>query len=169
MPNRFEIDVPHGASTLAVYARVQKPPVTGIELHLYDCTSGECFSYDFTLPSSSNPQLVVRRPKPGRWIAAVNAGPIPSAITTFKVDVLIAGRVTRHEIDRSHSASLRLPALAGTSTAGSNQKSNQVLLYELVDAAAERDEIDHPWETRSSLPKQWHTPVAIASVIRVIH
>src|SRR5207249_2854928 len=89
-PNLFEIVVPANAAALAVQTRTGKSSRTPLELYLYDCTSGECFSYDLAFPASMSQRLVVRRPQAGRWVAAVNAAPFPTAQGGFLIDAIIA-------------------------------------------------------------------------------
>ncbi|HKE56419.1 MAG TPA: S8 family serine peptidase, partial [Pyrinomonadaceae bacterium] len=51
--NQFEINVPPDTASLIVDARMLAQGTPGIDLYLYDCTSGECFSENYALPSAS--------------------------------------------------------------------------------------------------------------------
>ncbi len=163
LPNQFEINVPPGAETLALYLRGAAASAQTFELHLYDCTTGECFSYNFTLPAKPRQRLVVRRPAAGRWIAAVNAAPVPHNALPFELEEVIA------------TAPLAQTAGSGTQTPGARWTGTltlpprsavapgamRVLLVELVDRAIEHGEAEHPWETRPRLPTFRDRPVAI--------
>jgi Subtilase family len=167
LPNRFEITVPAGAATLAVQLRSTAPSAHPFELYLYDCTTGECFSDNFTLPAGPRQKLVVRQPRAGRWVAAVNAAPIPQTALPFELEEVVAmAPLPRTTTPRSQAPAaswtdtLQLPP-AATAPAGATQ----VLLIELIDRAVEREEIDYPWETRSVLPKLRDRPVAVGMSI----
>jgi subtilase family protein len=169
LPNRFDIEVTAGASTLAVRAR--RIDGSAIELHLYDCSSGECFSHDFTVPAANEQAFVVRRPAPGRWVAAVNPAPFPSADGRFSFDAVVTFDARR--VDDRHVTGL--PARATWTrnidlprgwreTAGSAR----VLLCELVDAGAEDDARAHLWENRAGLPNLADASVALgATMVRL--
>lgn len=154
-PNVVDIDVPRDTATLSVQLR--SDPSANAELHLYDCTSGECFSYDIGFPAAGAHTLVVRRPNAGRWVAAVNAAPFPAGPGGFVLDAIAttgapsrrASGGLRRSGDRWHEA---LPG--GTSA----------FLIELIDAALERNEIDHPW-TRTPRFTLRDRPVAIATAV----
>src|SRR5262249_52808663 len=83
LANEFEMAVPDAAKALVVRARSGDATEIPIELYLYDCTSGECFSYDIAFPAARSQVLIVRKPRAGRWIAAVNAAPFPTADGDF--------------------------------------------------------------------------------------
>jgi len=162
LPNLFDITVPPGAATLALQLRSVGPSTQTFELYLYDCTTGECFSYNFTLPAGPRQRLVVRQPAAGRWVAAINAAPTPQAALPFELEEVVA--IAPLQTIASHaqlpaakwSDTLQLP-LRGTAQPGTTQ----VLLLELVDRAMEQSEADHPWETRSVLPRLRDRPVAV--------
>jgi hypothetical protein len=168
LPNRFDIDVPSGAATLALQLRGSARETSPLELHLYDCTTGECFSYDFTVPAAKEQMLEIRNPKAGRWVAAVNAAPFPAASGSFVLDEIVTSGVRRYAATRSGR---RLPGERWTETLdiapGQTMQSSgtPVLLCELVDAAAERDGLSHPWETRKGLTNFAERSVAIGMAI----
>ena len=66
-----------------------EPAATNTELYLYDCTTGECFSYNIGFPAAAAHTLTVRKPNAGRWVAAVNAAPFPTAAGGFVLDEVI--------------------------------------------------------------------------------
>jgi len=150
LPNQFEIIVPEDASTLALQLRNADASDNEFEMYLYDCTSGECFSFDFTLPAASEQSMVVRRPKPGRWVAAVNPGPFPTKPGRFVLDEIITGSVQSHVRSGAPSPSrtkwterVELPV-----TPPMQENGTPIVLCELVDASMNREEEAHPWETR---------------------
>jgi hypothetical protein len=168
LPNRFDIDVPSGAATLALQVRGSARETSPLELHLYDCTTGECFSYDFTVPAAKEQMLEIRNPRAGRWVAAVNAAPFPTASGSFVLDEIVTTGVRRHAATRSGR---RLPGDRWTETLEiapgriDQPGGTPVLLCELVDAAAERDALSHPWETREGLTNFATRSVAIGMAI----
>lgn len=163
LPNEFEIAVPDGAATLALRVRSQDPHASSIELYLYDCTSGECFSYDLAFPAAKAQTLVVRQPKAGRWVAAVNPAPSPAPPGGFVLDEIIAMEKPRRSSTpmqpRAHGMrwtervdiDAALPAAAGKI---------RVLFFELIDVAAERDAAERPWENRPGFPTLPGRPAA---------
>ena len=166
MPNRFDIQVPSGAATLALQLRAASSGPE-FELHLYDCTTGECFSDNFTLPAGPRQRLVVRRPRAGRWVAAVSAAPIPQAALPFELDEVVAMPPLPHAAETGS----RRPAASWTDTrrlpriAAAEPGTIRVLLVELIDPTVERNEAEHPWETRAVLPKLRDRPVAVGMSI----
>jgi hypothetical protein len=167
LPNQFEINVPPGAATLALQLRGTAASVQTFELYLYDCTTGECFSYDFTLPAEPRQRLVVRRPTAGRWIAAVNAAPLPKGALPFELEEVIATA----PLPATGDSRSQLPAARWACTlplspmAAAPVGATRVLLVELIDRAVERNEVEQPWETRPRLPKFRDRPVAVGMSI----
>jgi hypothetical protein len=168
LPNQFDIDVPVGSTTLALRLRGVRPGADAVELHLYDCTSGECFSYDFTVPAANEQTLEVRKPQPGRWVAAVNTAPFPTSPGGFVLDEIVTSDPERHAASR---IGLRHPGNHWTETldiapprAGRSDVT-PVLLCELIDAAAERDAAAHPWENREGLTNFAERSVAIGMAV----
>jgi hypothetical protein len=167
LPNQFDIEVPPGAATLALQLRGAAPSTHRFELYLYDCTTGECFSYNFTLPAEPRQRLVVRRPAAGRWIAAVNAAPLPQAALSFELEEVVAMAPQ----PQTATSGSRLPAAQWTERLqlpplmAPQPGATQVVLVELIDRAVGRDEAEHPWETRSLLPKLRDRPAAVGSSI----
>jgi len=150
MPNLFDIDVPEGAEALVLQARALD--ATRLELYLYECTSGECFSYDYTVPAVTARTFVVRRPRAGRWKVAVNAAPFPRQAGTFVLDEIITAGVERRTVARGP----RPPGATWSETffaAGSEpsappprKDSHRVILVELLDNAVERETNALPWD-----------------------
>ena len=156
------------AATLALQLRSAAPDTNALELYLYDCTTGQCFSYDFTLPAATNHTLVVRRPKPGRWLAAVNPAPFPAKPGRFVLEEIITGNVQRHTATQPGA---RPPGARWTDTLeiplgrSIGPGSARVLLCELIDVAAERDAAARPWENRTGLTNLADRPVAIGTAV----
>jgi hypothetical protein len=169
LPNTFGIDVPAKAGTLSLLVRSEADQP--VDLHLYDCSAGECFSYAFTMTAKATQSISVRRPAAGRWIAAVHAAPAATAAGAFVIDTIVAGE-----------AGPRL-AVRGTSTRGARWSqqielgplpppvpgSRRVVLFELFDAVMDRDEQRYPWEKRPGVEQPRHHPIAIGSVIYPIN
>jgi len=165
LPNVFEILVPAGAATLSLDLRGEREKI-GTELYLYDCSTGECFSYNFGFPAANGHKLVVRKPNPGRWVAAVNAAPFPAAGGAFVLDEVIttgppvrrASSVARAGGAHWQEAVGELPALPVV------PGKTPIVLLELRDAALERAEAEHPW---AKLPrfKLRDRPVALGTGI----
>jgi len=163
LPNQFQIDVPPDTATLALQLRGVGASPRAFELYLYDCTTGECFSYNFTLPAEPSQRLVVRRPAAGRWIAAVNAAPVPQGGLPFELEEVVA----MTPLPETATSGPRMPAARWTGTlrrppiTPAPLGAMRVLLIELLDHAVERDEAEHPWEIRSLLPKLRDRPTAV--------
>jgi hypothetical protein len=157
--------VPRDAATLSLQLRSEREG-TNAELYLYDCTTGECFSYNIGFPAAKAHTVVVRKPNAGRWVAAVNAAPFPTAAGAFALEeVVTTGRPVRHTSTVARPPGARWqetidnptapPAVAGKTP---------VLLLELLDAAAEREEVEHPW-ARTPRFKLRDRPVALGTAI----
>ena len=169
-PSVFDIGVPDGAYTLSLQLRNETPGRGGVELYLYDCTTGECFSYDIAFPASEAHTIVVRKPKPGRWVAAVNAAPFPAAVGGFVLDEVIAvGMPSRYP-----SASARPSGARWTETVDigamppAERGRTAIVLLDLLDDAAERDEALYRWDPRRDVPELQRLrdrPVALGSAI----
>ena len=156
LPNVFDIDVPRGAETLLLQARALD--TTRLEINLYECTSGECFSYDYTVPSVSGRTLAVQRPRPGRWKVAINAAPFPSQPGTFTIDQIVTMGPKQRSVTSpprrsgemwSEPVALppREPKLAP------DERSERVLLIELLDNAVERETNALPWDDGGMSPE----------------
>jgi hypothetical protein len=166
LPNVFAIHVPLDASTLSLDLRAQ-PGGPKTELYLYDCTTGECFSYNIGFPAAGAHTLVVRKPNPGRWVAAVNAAPFPAASGSFVLDELVTiGTPVRHA-----SAAARGPRDGWRSAIGDVARlppvagKTPVTVVELIDLAGERAEAEHPWSTAPNYTRLRDRPIAIATAI----
>jgi Subtilase family len=164
LPNLVDIAVPSNAATLSLRLRSEREG-TNTELYLYDCTTGECFSYNIGFPANGTHTLIVRKPNAGRWVAAVNAAPFPTAAGRFVLDeiITVGGAVQRTSAARAPGEQWEdvigdvasLPALPGKTS---------IVLLELRDAALERDEAAHPW-AKAPRFKLRDRPVALATAI----
>jgi hypothetical protein len=152
LPNLFPIEVPENTGTLSV--RVQSGQ--SLEIHLYDCSSGECFSHAFTIPAHTHQSLRVRRPAKGRWVAAINAAPAAGIPGSFVIDTTLTG-VPRHGRAEGRVDLGTIPDRV--------PGSDRVILFELFDAVIEREEREHPWESRPGVELLNDWPVAIGSFI----
>jgi hypothetical protein len=97
----------------------------------------------------------------------VNAAPFPTAAGTFVLDEL----VTTGTPVRRTSAAARGPGARWQETIENitlppaAQGKTPVLLLELLDAAAERGELEHPWGTGPTDVRLRDRPVAIGAAI----
>jgi hypothetical protein len=148
LPNVFDVDVPRGAETLMVEARALD--TARLEVNLYECTSGECFSYDYTVPAVAGRTLVVPRPRPGRWKVAISAAPHPSQRGAFTLDHV----VTMGPRQRTVTGPPRLAGDVWSQTVAvppkgpnliSDGQATRVLLIEVLDNAVERETNARPW------------------------
>ncbi len=171
MPHGIEVSVPDNAAALSLQLRSEQPAATGVELYLYDCTTGECFAYDIAFPAAGAQSMVVRRPKAGRWVAAVNPAPFPTAGGAFVLEEIVATGTPR----QYKSKGPRVPGARWTETIESLNPAPApagpeapLLLIELIDAAAERDEAVQRWDPRPEVPERMRLrdrPVALGSAI----
>jgi hypothetical protein len=166
LPNQFVIDVPTGAARLALHVRDADPSSQSLELYLYDCTTGECFSYTFTLPAAHDHSVIVRQPKPGRWIAAVNRAPFPAGPGGFVLDEVLTFDVTRRRpaTDRPRPPHAHWTERAGIPTGSDHTEHMRILLLELIDAALDRETSERPWDDHPLLPKLTHRAAAGFSI-----
>jgi hypothetical protein len=158
LPNQFPIDVPEDTGVLNV--AVRSDDNTGLDVHLYDCSSGECFSHTFTFAAKASQSIDVRRPAKGRWVAVVHSAPVAGASGSFAIDTVLAGLPRRAERARRIDVGSLPDHVPG---------SERIILFELFDAAIERAERDHPWETRPLIEKLGDRPVPVGSVVHRIN
>jgi hypothetical protein len=164
LPNVFEISVPADAATLSLDLRAEQQKA-GTELYLYDCSTGECFSYDFGFPAANSHRLVVRKPSPGRWVAAVNAAPFPAAGGAFVLDeVITAGTPVRRASTERAAGEQWREVVGEVPTPTAVPGKTPIVLLELLDAAMERGEAEHPWAVLPRF-KLRDRPVAIGTAI----
>jgi hypothetical protein len=165
LPNLIDIDIPANAATLSLQLRCERQG-TNTELFLYDCTTGECFSYNIGFPAAGAHTLVVRKPNAGRWVAAVNAAPFPTAADAFVLDEVIAsGTPVRHASTGPREPGARWQESIGeVPSLPASPGKTPIVLLELRDGALERDEAEHPW---AKLPrfKLRDRPVALGTGI----
>jgi len=153
--NRIEIVVPEKTSTLQIRADSNKGS-SPLELYLYDCTSGECFSYDFRMPAQISHLITVRDPKPGKWVAMVNAAPMLLGKGGFTFESIITGSTATKPIPANGTVDLESLSAIQTPI-----RKEQILFMELIDEAAEEIEQTHPLLGESA-KKLKTRPVALA-------
>lgn len=164
LPNRVDIDVPEHAQSLSLTLRGEGDTKT--ELYLYDCTTGECFSYDVAFPAAASHTLMVRTPTPGRWVAAVNAAPFPTARGSFVLDeVITTGTPVRRTSTSALKPGARWREIFGTLPVSPAGSGVSIVFFELLDAAAVRREVEQPWNPHPRFFKLSDRPVAIATAI----
>ena len=166
LPRLVQIDVPAGAATLMLHLRSEHAE-TATELFLYDCTTGECFSYDVGFPAGQSHRLTVRQPAAGRWLAAINAAPYPTTAGSFVLDeVITVGTPVRHSSSIPRLTGARWKEVFDVVPAVPRAPvGTPVVLFELIDAAAERTEARRPWNPHPRFVKLRDRPVAIAYAI----
>lgn len=168
LANVFDVDVPEGASTLSLRVRADRPEDSDLELYLYDCTSGECFSYDIGFPAWRDQALLVRSPKPGRWVAAVNAAPFAAPGGGFVLEEIVAlGKPLAFPSEGAlEPGALRSVRVKPGARLAALPGWTPVHLVELIDAAAEREQTEvYPWVRRPGAIKPRDRPVAIGSAV----
>jgi hypothetical protein len=164
LPVLLDIDVPEHTGTLVVRARSDgREP---LEIHLYDCSTLECFSYAFTIPARDAQAIAVRRPAAGRWMAAVNSAPAPTFAGTVIVDTILARHPQPIPLPEGTSGVTSLPPLVDVgSPPPFSAGSQRVVMFELFDSQMERDERLYPWEDRAGVERLADRPVAIGTTI----
>ena len=156
--------MPRDAATLSLRLRSEQE-LTNTELYLYDCTTGECFSYDIGFPAARTHTLVVRKPNAGRWVAAVNAAPFPSASGSFVLDELVTtGTPVRRAPAATRGLGKRWQETIEQVSVPEMPGKTPVLLLELLDAAMERGEMEFPW-SRTPRFRLRDRPVAIGTAV----
>jgi hypothetical protein len=166
-PNQFPIDVPTNAAALTLALKGDQASSL-LDLHLYDCTTGQCFSHSFTLPAARSQAVVVHKPRPGRWLAAVNGAPFAQETGSFVLEEIVttgdARRIALPSPPRRTGDrwAYEVPL---ASTEDSPAGGRRVLRLELVDLAFDRDARSHPWENiRGRAPES--AAVGTATYIR---
>ncbi len=168
LPNLFDIDVPSDASALRLNLRATAPDGAALELYLYDCTSGECFLWDFTLPAVRARTMIVRSPAAGRWVAAVNSAPSPTRSVRFSLEEIVAtGSTQRVPLQPGLTAQsvTRTERLNVDALSPASAMHNEILLCELFDEAAARDAVSYPWEIHEGVVSLATRPVAIGAAV----
>jgi hypothetical protein len=167
LPAIFEIDVPAGAATLALQARRGRNG-SALELYLYDCTIGECFLHDFTMPAAGEQTMVVRKPKAGHWLAAVNGAPFPTAPGGFVLEEIVA-MPARRQVARTGPLPPRArwrETVSVVAGARPPDKGGQAVLWlEVVDRAVQRSEVEHPWKSYPTFPLLRQPPAATGTAV----
>lgn len=166
VPRVFDVDVPAGSATLVVQVHSQETDGIPLELYLYDCTSGECFNLDFTLPAAHEQMIVVRKPKAGRWRAAVNTGPFPGRVGGFVIDTIVATGAAHRSVAPAQMRARGERWTENTERMSSSNTAANGVLYELVDLAAQRDCIEHKWENRKDYPDMSDLPASVGMLFQ---
>lgn len=155
-PNLIPIDVAEGSGLLQLRAK-SNADANELEMFLYDCTSGQCFFWDYSGSAASEHMLTVRKPKAGKWMVAVNAAPTFGATGGFVLEKIVGGAAVRHALD----ANLRLPAVDVPPIADS--EGQKVLYCELVDAQLQDAE-----SKRRAITAAEDTPVELKNAAKPI-
>jgi hypothetical protein len=167
LPSLVDIAVGDGAATLSVDVR-RDGDGSSLELYLYDCATGECFVHDYTLPARDAQTIVVRKPRAGRWVAAVNPAPFPSASGGFVLDAIVAMPAARHvraRLEPLPPGGRWKQTIPLDATPLIDPRPESALLVELVDQAAQRNEVERPWKSLSVFPLLRQPPAAIGRTV----
>jgi subtilisin family serine protease len=165
--NRFDIQVPIDSAALIVNARTlagaarSRLLTRDLELYLYDCTTGECFSEDFALPAAQQQQLVIRNPHPGRWVAMVNGAPSFPATGSFVIEAIVVAERGSKTISLRTALPYGSQRTVPPDAQGDWPFANSVRVYELFDEAAERSETQQSWVIRPDVDKLTGRPSAL--------
>ena len=152
-PNEFALEVPANTTALTVSVKGDRPE-TLLELFLYECTTGECFSHSLTIPAAPSQTIVVQKPRAGKWVAAVNAAPLVPGRGSFVLDeVITTGQPQRLALPAEarrpgEKWSYEVPLGGGSSNAPPDTV--QVLSLELVDLASAKNARANPWEDKAA-------------------
>ena len=109
----------------------------------------------------------VVKPNAGRWVAAVNAAPFPTAPGSFVLDELVTiGSPVRRAsaVARGPRAQWR-DAVGEVTAPPPSPGRTPVVVVELIDVAAERAEVEHPWSTAPNYTKLRDRPIALARAV----
>jgi hypothetical protein len=162
----IDLTVPPGSKALDLSGHLMQvdrsSELRGVDLYLYDCTSGQCFSYDFAVASGTTPAITVSDPVAGRWV--VIASPVDpltkpaSFILTSRIS--IGEPVERITLDKALAPDqervierLDLPEA---------RSDGSVLIYELFDEALESARAQHSWIRNDDLKVQSNRPAQLA-------
>jgi hypothetical protein len=170
-PNLFEIEAPKDTGILQFRVKAD-PGASGLEVFLYDCTSGQCFFSDYAGPASQQHVVTVRQPKTGKWVLAVNAAPSVVGHGGFVVEELLGGKAVRQTLvsdPKQSSTGDWVTTVEKPSSIKQEGNKVPVLICELVDVALERAEAERQASASETTeePKEKPTPkpVAVASSI----
>jgi hypothetical protein len=120
--------------------------------------TGECFLQDFTISASPDQVLESRHPRAGRWRVAVNSAPDPAGSSPFTLDQIITiGEPRPTPISRSLGTGETLTQTVGISEA---KLAHRAALYDLIDAAVEREVRDNVWPGHPLAPSVTEHPVS---------
>jgi hypothetical protein len=137
--------------------------IKGLDLYLYDCTIGECFSQDFALPSSNEQRLVVRKPASGRWVVMIGAPSFPSA-GAFAIEGIVVVAQGSKTINLGQPLRPNETRTVSLNNPGTGPSTNAIRVYELFDGAVSRAETEQPWVDTSDLEKLSGRPAALGIV-----
>jgi hypothetical protein len=173
-PNIFSIDVPERSGVMRLHATAVEG-ASDLEAYLYDCTSGQCFYWDYAGTASREKTLIVHRPKAGKWMVAVNAAPVVVGRGEFVLEEIIGGAAVRHLLTSNApwKTAVEAPLIADRNNAGRSAADSRILYCELVDAKLQDAESQRlaalATKDTPADKKGPEKPVAIASAIYEFH
>jgi subtilisin family serine protease len=169
----IEIEVPENSSALVLRARSEerggnRAHRNGVDLYLYDCTSGECFLHDMGIPIANEQHVTVRMPHVGRWVAMVNGSPSFPSTEGASLDVLVIANQGSEVTNLGSSLTSSEERLVQTYAHDEAKPfEDAVCVYEIFDRALERAETFEPWVSKQDLARLSSTrPVALGILVR---
>jgi hypothetical protein len=123
-------------------------------MYLYDCSSGQCFSYDFRMPADVSQVITVRAPKPGKWIVLINAAPMLIGKGGFTFESIVAGPTSTKPIPASGAVAVDRSTSSGVK--------GRIQFMEVIDQAGEEEEQKYPLLGESA-KKLKTRPVSLAT------
>jgi subtilisin family serine protease len=171
-PLVYDIQVDSGASSLRVHVTPTMDTTADLDLYLYDCTRGPCYLWDMNRRLAATKALSVPAPRPGTWKAVIDPAHVPTGRTPFAYTEIVTGPVYRTMVAsairssggrRTWTANVRVPS-EGHSAVFSNDREG-VLVADLRDAGAEREEHTHPLDPLAESLGHPYRPIPIATVV----
>jgi len=165
----FDIQVDSGTTSLRVAVQPVSDSLVQVDIYLFDCTSGSWFLWDVDFVHGRRAELLVHNPRPGKWKAVVDPARIPSSSAGFTYTEV----VTNPKYGTLVLDSTPTPRATGAQWTGQvsmqpapappiAQRRELVLVTDVVDQAAEREERDHPLAEFGGAP---YRPVALGTAI----
>jgi hypothetical protein len=167
-PNIFPINVPEGSGVLRLRATAAAAS-NDLEAYLYDCTSGQCFFWDYAGRAAQEKTLTVHRPKSGRWVVAVNSAPDVVGNGGFILEEIVGATAVRYPLNANTQWQTLVAEPSVKGNAEVRNGGSRILYCELVDAELQNEEslriADLVAKDISAQRKGPATPVAIASTV----
>jgi len=166
-PMVYPVRVDSGATSL----RVRVAPAdtaADLDLYLYDCTDGTCYLWDLNRQLSATKCLFVRAPRAGQWKVVIDPAHASTGYTPFVYsEIVTAARYGTASVSRTMASASNSPggwsAFVSARVHSESQRDREpVIVADLIDAGAEREERAHPMARFLMTP---YRPVVIASLV----